>query len=120
IAGEAGDRSRYREPIGNHSPEPGQCALRCLWAAASIDYVPGAEPVSRGDGSGAAIPADAGSAAEYLFEIVEWDANSAGRVHPLRTLEHAAGGEPPGASPIRDDLVQPGAGSFPGSGDPSD
>ena len=45
---------------------------------------------------------------------------SAGGVHAFRAIEYSAGGESPGTAAFGDDLVQPGAGSFAGTGDGCD
>ena len=65
-AGRGRDRPRHRLAAGHHAADDRRRAVRRLRAAAGVDDVHRVEPVSRGDGSGAAILAEPRNAARHL------------------------------------------------------
>ena len=58
--------------------------------------------------------------AEYLPAIHCRNSRAAGGIYALRAVEHAAGGESPGAGSVGDDFIQSGAGSFARAGNAGD
>ena len=98
LAGDA-DRSIAPPPLALGITAAGdrQHAVRRLRAAAGLDDVHAAQPISRGDGGRPAILAEPRGAEVHLRQPAQRHAGAAQRGRPLRPAQHAAGGEPLGA-----------------------
>ena len=106
----AGDRPRHRVAARHHAPAHRRHALRRLRPAAGRDHVHAAQPVPRGDGGRAALLAAPRDAAGHLRAVRQGRHGAAQRVQPLRAHADRARGEPPGAVPVGDAVLQPRAG----------
>ena len=56
------------QPAGSFAADDRCNAVGCIWAGAGFDDLYAAEPVSRGDGGCAGVPAGSGCVEEYLCE----------------------------------------------------
>ena len=93
----------------NHASVAGYHALQRLRTIASVNHVHRVEPVSRGDGSCAAVLAEPAGVELYLREIDQRRRGSAERRGTLRGEDRTAGGESPGAVSVGNGVLQSGA-----------
>ena len=113
----SGDRSRYRVASRHSAAGHRRHALRRLRPAPGLDHLHPAESVSRGAGSGPAVPAESGFSENILREIDE----RATQV-PLSSFSHFETSNAPlainhqGQFPVGDLVLQSGAGSLAGRG----
>ena len=112
--GDAGHRPRHRLALRHHSAEHRRHALRRLRPAPGLHHLHAAQPVPRGAGSGAAVPAHSRRPEQDLRPRQQQRPGAAqpGAAQPVRALrdhQHAAGDQPPGPVPGGDPLLQSGA-----------
>ena len=86
-----------------------QHPLRRLRPAPGLHHVHVAEPVSRGDGSGAAILAESQSLHQVYVTAPSWHGRFRSSAIATTPRHRAAGGEPSGPVPRGHDFVQPAA-----------
>ena len=102
-------RPRHRRALRHLAPVDRQHAVRCLRPAPGLHHVQVAEPVSRGDGGGAAVLAEPRDPARHLRARAQRPAGSLERHRALRPGGRAALREPPGPVPVGHHLLQPAA-----------
>ncbi len=105
----ARDRPRHRHAPRRDAADDRHDAERPLRPAPGVDDLRAAQPVPRGDGGGAAVLAVARDAEDRLRQHGGRRPGAAVGVRDLRSDQHAAGRQPPGAVRRLDDLVQPRA-----------